>query len=131
MKTTMKQLTAGTFFALFLLIGSVKAEGTERIASSHENFETTLQVENWMTNETIWNRNTTFILDLVQETETSLQLENWMTSAESWNHSFNFIQESETDLKLENWMTCNNNWNVKSEAELTVENWMMNNVNWN
>ena len=57
MKTTVKQIASVTFIALILLVGNVKAEGTEAKASGQESIETTLQLEKWMTDETIWNTN--------------------------------------------------------------------------
>jgi hypothetical protein len=133
MKTTMKQLAAGTFIALILLVGNVKAEGTEVKASSHETIESTLQLENWMMNETIWNTSTVTIAEFTRETETTLEIENWMTDAETWNSNFNFVEEMETGMSLENWMMNEKIWdlqNSNNETEITVENWMTNNNIW-
>ncbi len=47
MKTIAKQIAAGTFIALLLMVGNVKA--TETKATT----ETTLQLEEWMTDEII------------------------------------------------------------------------------
>ena len=104
MKTTVKQIAAVTFIALILLVGNAKADGTETIASSHENIETTLQLENWMTDETIWNTNS---LEFVQETEATLELENWMINDDKWNTENTYI---ETELTVEPWMIDNNIW---------------------
>jgi hypothetical protein len=133
MKTTVKQLAAGTFIAFLLLVGNVNAEGTEVKASSQENIETTLQVENWMTDEDLWNTNSISISEFIQESETSLELENWMTSEETWNLNKNFVEEAEASLELENWMTSEETWNVNNmnlETELAVENWMLDNKVW-
>jgi hypothetical protein len=133
MKTTMKQLAAGTFIALLLLVGNVKAEGTETKASSQESIETTLQLEKWMTDETIWNTNSFNISEFVQETETSMELENWMTSTETWNFNNNFVEETEAGMELESWMTSEDTWNlskINNETELTVENWMVDSNVW-
>jgi len=132
MKTTMKQLAAGTFIALLLLVGNVKAEGTEVKASSQESIETTLQLEKWMTDETLWNKNSMNILEFTQETETGMDLETWMINSATWNFNHNFVEETETGMELENWMTSEETWNLSknSETELTVENWMMNNNVW-
>jgi hypothetical protein len=135
MKTTVKQLAAGTFVALLFLVGNVNAEGTEAKAFSRET-ETTLQVEKWMTDEDLWNTKSFSITEISQETETSLELENWMTSAETWNFSNNFVEETETSMELECWMTCDKIWNgyksvVETETELTIENWMINENFWN
>jgi hypothetical protein len=134
MKTTMKQLTAGTIIALFLLVGNVNAKGTEVKASGHENIETSLQIEKWMTNEVIWNSDTETISAINQDFETSLELENWMTSAETWNFNNSFVVETEAGLKVETWMTNAEKWNVEiaaDETKLAVEGWMINDSIWN
>ena len=134
MKTTMKHLTAGTFIALLLLAGNVNAKGTEAKASGHEIFENELQLENWMTDENLWNINFISFSEFSQETGTSLEFENWMTSEKTWNLSNNFVEETETGLELERWMTGSENWNVNSinsEAKLVIENWMIENSIWN
>jgi len=133
MKTTMKQLAAGTFIAFLLLVGNVNAKGTEVKASSHESIETTLQLENWMINETIWNTNSAKVAEFVQETETNMELENWMTSEETWKLNNSFVEETESGMELESWMTSEGTWNlsnVYNDAELKVEKWMINNNVW-
>jgi len=133
MKTTMKQLTAGTFIAFLLLVGNVNAKGTEVKASSHESIETALQLENWMTNETIWNTNFAKTVEFVQETETNMEIENWMTSEETWKLNNSFVVETESVMQLESWMTSEETWNLSNEnneTELKVENWMINSNVW-
>jgi len=133
MKTTMKQLATATFIALILLVVNVKAEGTERIASINESIETTLQLENWMTDETIWNTNSCSNHEFYQETETGLELESWMTNAATWNFEFDFLQVTESGLELESWMTSEETWNtseLNNEAALTIESWMTDNNIW-
>lgn len=100
MKTTLKQITAGTFIALLLMVGNVKASETE--ATSLKATETSLQLENWMTNETIWNTNS-----FVQETEKGMELESWMTSDETWKVE---DMDVEPELTVENWMINDNIW---------------------
>jgi len=133
MKTTVKQLAAGTFIALLLLVVNVNAKGTEAKASSHESIETTLQIEKWMINEVLWNSNSFSITKINQETETGLDLESWMIRSEKWNFSNTFVEESEVSLELESWMTSDETWNLNNnnEVELTVENWMIDNNVWN
>jgi hypothetical protein len=134
MKTTVKQLTAGTIIALLLLVGNVNAKGTEAKASGHENIETSLQIEKWMTNEVIWNSTTQTISTINQESETSLELENWMTNAETWNFNNSFVEETEAGLEIETWMTNTETWNVEiaaDETKLAVEGWMINDRIWN
>ncbi|WP_346864322.1 hypothetical protein [uncultured Draconibacterium sp.] len=133
MKATMKQLTAATFIAILVLAGNAKAEGTETKVTNNASIENTLQIENWMTDETIWNTNSIRMEYFVQETEASMELENWMTSEETWNFNNNFAEETETGLELEDWMFDNRTWETaKKEVEeaLKVEAWMINNKLW-
>lgn len=130
MKTTMKQLAAGTFIAILLLVGSVNAKGTEKIASGHESIESSLQIEKWMTDEYLWNSNSTGITKIAVETDAKLEVENWMTNPVVWNPVTDFTQETEAGLVLENWMTSEATWSVistESDSELTLENWMTEN----
>ena len=133
MKTTVKQLAAGTFVALLLLVGNVNAEGTEVKASSRENIENTLQLEKWMTDEFVWNTNSTNISNFSIETEASLEIEDWMIREVNWNANNNLVVETEAAMELESWMTNEETWNVNItnvETELTVENWMLDNKIW-
>lgn len=131
MKTTVKQIAAGTFIALLLMVGNVKA--TETKTSSCAMLETTLQLENWMTDDIVWNTNSITISELAVETETDLLLENWMTDAEAWNVNNSFVEVAESAMELEDWMINDANWNADNtdiEADLTVENWMVDNNLW-
>lgn len=133
MKNTFKQITAGTFIALLILVGNVKADGTETKGSNSKDTQKTLQLENWMTDETIWNINSFKIMEFVQETESNLELENWMTNANSWNVNNSFIEETETGLELESWMTSDETWiteNTNVEPKLRVESWMTDSNLW-
>ncbi len=131
MKTTVKQIATGTLLALLLLAGNVKAIETK--ASSHEAIESTLQLENWMTDDMVWNTISLNIAEFVLETDTSMELENWMTDSESWNTNNSFVEEVEMEMVLEDWMINDANWNaenINEESELTVENWMVDNNVW-
>jgi hypothetical protein len=74
MKTTVKQIATGTFIAILLMVGNVKA--TELKSSSRETIEieTTLQIKNWMVNDLVWNTNSINIANFVQETEPSMEI---------------------------------------------------------
>lgn len=114
MKTSMKQLTAGALLAFLLVVGNVKAEGTEiKSPSSLEAIETKLEIENWMMDESIW-KDTPFVM-MEQETEESMELENWMTNENTWNSEFEadnaMKTEKESKLQLESWMTAESLWN--------------------
>jgi len=130
MKTTMKQLAAGTFIALLLLVGNVSAKGTEAKASGRESSETILRVEKWMTDEFLWNTNSVNITEFALETETTMEIENWMINSEIPNPGFGFAEEIETGMQFENWMTSDATWNViytDNDTALTVESWMTEN----
>ena len=126
MKTILKQLAAATLIAL-LLVGNVNANGTQIKASGHENIETSLQLENWMTDENIWNTNAFNTADFTLETETELALENWMTDTETWSLSTQFATETEAAMEVEGWMTNEELWNEHQsvvEEAMEVEDWM-------
>ncbi|HPF50189.1 MAG TPA: hypothetical protein PK335_01380 [Draconibacterium sp.] len=131
MKATVKQIATITFTALFLIALNVKAEGTENTALNNENIETALKLENWMTDETIWNTNSAMFIEIAPETE--LGLEEWMINSESWNIYFNIEEETEAGLELEAWMTSDFTWNsnlIETEPELKLEYWMMDKNIW-
>ena len=128
MKTLMKQLTGGAFLAFLLLAGNVKADGTEINASGHERIETTLQLENWMTDEAVWNINFDYAAEFATETETMLELENWMTNEIIWNPILMENVETEKALEIEPWMTSESIWSGVEktvEKELTMESRMI------
>jgi len=113
MKTSMKQLATGTLLALLLVVGNVRAEGTEaKAASSLEVTENKLEVENWMTDESTWNKASFF--EMEELTEESLQVEDWMTNDNTWiteSENNGLETETETKLEIEGWMTADNVWN--------------------
>ena len=110
MKTRISQIVAVTFFALFILVGSVNAKRTENSASSHEN-ETALELENWMVNENYWETSDNF--EFVSATDETLEVESWMTNENTWEPENKIDLETETEeaLALEPWMTNENIWN--------------------
>jgi len=131
---TIKQLATGTFIAILLLAGNIKAEAAKTKVTNQVNMETTLQLENWMTDETVWNTNLMNTAGFSQEPENEMAFENWMTDSDYWNFNNNFVEETETDLAFENWMINDANWkvnNIDNEPELAVEQWMINESFWN
>lgn len=127
MKTTLKQLAAGTFLAIILLTGNANVNGSEIKASGHESIENSLQLENWMTDEHYWNTNTINSADYVLESETGLELESWMTNTNTWSLVNQFAPETEAAMEVEGWMTSEELWNEHQsvvEEELEVEDWM-------
>ena len=112
MKTTMKQLAAGTILGLLLITVNVHAEGKEAPkASSLESIETTMEIESWMIDENVWDVTSSY--NLADVTEESLNLEDWMISDENWDkiQSMDSVTEMETSMDLENWMTDSLVWN--------------------
>ncbi len=109
MRTRFSQIAAVAFFALFILVGNVNAEGTERNASNHENIEATLEIENWMINDNFWN--STEIVAFENTNEATLELEGWMTNDLTWELKKSIEIETEQELAVEPWMTNDNNWN--------------------
>jgi len=111
MKTTFNKLSAVVIFAFILLAGNVKAEGNDVTASSLENvIETSLQMENWMTDPSLWSISTSGAF--VMESEAGLEMENWMTNDSTWEVKHPVVSETETSLQLEDWMTNNKIWNI-------------------
>jgi len=134
MKNTVKQIAAVTFMSYLLLAANVKSEGTEIKSSVIEITETSLQLESWMTDETVWNTNSVFMADFALETETDLNIESWMTSENTWSLNNNLAIASEVELELESWMTSETVWNTietEVETELVLENWMLDNEDLN
>jgi len=136
MKTTMKQLAAGTFLVLIMLVGNVNAEGTQAKVSKHENeIEVALQVEKWMIENAVWNTNAEKAIVYGPEAEKSLEIENWMTDASNWDVNNNLVEATEQDLKVEDWM-IETNWELNSlnteeqDAPLTTEEWMTTGQAW-
>ena len=114
MKTTVKQLAAGTFLAILLMLGNINAKGTEA-KSLTPIIEKTLNVENWMNDETIWDVKTFISYEIVDETEAMLEVECWMNSEENWNLNNTIIDERETGLIVEDWMVSESIWNKEQQ----------------
>ena len=110
MKTIVKQLATVAFIAILFLVGNIEAEASETKASSRENIEMPLQLENWMTDESIWNVDAANEAEFIQETETSLELEEWMINEATWKVIVSET-ESEPELTIESWMLDENIWN--------------------
>ncbi|MCY1718829.1 hypothetical protein OU798_00650 [Prolixibacteraceae bacterium Z1-6] len=127
MKTRISQLVAALFFT-FLVVGNGYATEHKTKASSHEsNYEASLELENWMLDETIWSTSGSQ-LKIAQETR--MEVENWMTNMYVWD-----VQVE--NLRLENWMVNENIWEVdhvvaysETEQDLSIENWMVNENIW-
>lgn len=113
MKTTMKQLTTIAFIAFLFLIGNVNAKGTEVKALLKESFDTKLQLEDWMTDELIWNKNQDSFIYLAEETEPEMKIESWMINDKNWdiNKTNIQVQDKDEELAFEDWMKNEKIWN--------------------
>ena len=132
MKTTVKQITAGAFLAILLLIGNTNVKGSE-IESLNQTMETTLKVENWMMDETVWDTKSLNNYEVALEAETNVEIGNLMTRENAMILSNYLVAETEAGLEMENWMTCEKVWNLAEtevEAELSIESWMVNSEVW-
>ena len=115
MKTTMKQLAAGTILGLLLMAVNVHAEGKEATNASSlettEATETSIELENWMIDDYFWNGISSYAFE--DATEESLNLEDWMTNDETWGNVQNIevITEKDSELGIESWMTDTTVWN--------------------
>lgn len=113
MKTTIKQLAALAIFSFIFLAGNVNAKGNKAIASSLEKtVETSLELESWMTDATIWSTADTKLVVTETEAETDLEIENWMTDESTWEVAPKLVLETENSLEVENWMVNENNWKI-------------------
>ncbi|WP_346854171.1 hypothetical protein [uncultured Draconibacterium sp.] len=134
MKATMKKLATATIIAIFVLTGTINAKAIDTKHIKCQLIESSLQLEDWMTDETLWNTFSTEMTEFATETETDMEIENWMTNTKVWNFSNNFGIESETSLDLEAWMTNETTWETNKNTEetaLVVESWMINDRFWN
>jgi hypothetical protein len=151
MKTRISKIATVTLFSLTMLVGNVYADKTEASALSNENIERTLEIENWMVNERVWNANnlaaTEIETTLEVETEEALKVDNWMINNEIFNMGSAFITEyasvlevgTEEAMAIEDWMISNQNFNITNIAEtkketgqtLELEFWMTNENTWN
>jgi len=111
MKTTINKLAAVAIFAFILLAGNVRAEGNDVTASGLENMtESTLQLENWMTDETIWD--VASFGTIAVEEEAELEMEDWMLNDITWNIKFPKVNDTEEALHVEGWMTNETIWKI-------------------
>ncbi|MFV0269653.1 MAG: hypothetical protein ACK5HT_21245 [Draconibacterium sp.] len=116
MKTRLNSIIAAAF-TLVLLVGNVSAKGNEtgtrKVASSHESMkETSLQLENWMKDQHIWDVNNVFILK--ENAERKIDIENWMKDQRKWDvkTQLDLTLENEPKLKLQDWMKNEAVWKV-------------------
>ncbi len=92
--------------------------------------ENPMEIERWMTNEMNFGSVSLLLEPAVDE---DLEIEKWMTN----EHTFSNLhllaeQESENKLEVENWMLNTDLFlaNGSYEAPLTIENWMVSEQIW-
>ena len=84
---------------------SSSAESTSRFIYLEEANESTLELEDWMTNDYYFDAGG-FVL--TEEAESELELEDWMT--DDWFFQVNELNEE--SLTLEAWMTSEKVWEI-------------------
>ncbi len=137
MKTTVKQIATGTLMVLLSLAINVQAHGIKAPASRHENnFEPSLQIENWMIDESTWNLAPSEEIAIQTEQDAELKVEDWMTDTYVWDAATVLEEVTELPLQVEDWMTETKIWDylqtsTETETALVVENWMISDYNWN
>jgi hypothetical protein len=109
MKTKISKIATIALFALIILVGNINAKGTELDASSHENIEATLELENWMIDADFWDTGDNLVIETTNDE--ALELESWMTNENTWQIGNNIELETEQLLVLEPWMINENIWN--------------------
>ncbi|WP_319272893.1 hypothetical protein [uncultured Draconibacterium sp.] len=139
MKTRFNLKTVALIIAVIFTVGTANATEKVTKASSHENIiETSLNIENWMTNEAIWSTSDAF--NFVEAQEEMLNLESWMTNSDVWSTVADLAAQTEdANLELEDWMTNETAWEVapsaivltETEGNLSLEDWMINEQVWN
>jgi hypothetical protein len=109
MKTRFNQIAFATIFSLVFIAGTVSAKGNEAKASGHAlETENTLEVENWMMDETIWAAGSTAVFSATEE---ELEVENWMTNQNTWKVATPLVEtEKEEALEVEPWMVNSKIW---------------------
>ena len=79
--------------------------------------EQALTIEDWMTNDALWEMPAKTILSDAVEAEENLTIEDWMTNADYWKAKGNSDSASngstlnENTLSIERWMSDDSYWN--------------------
>ena len=107
---TMRKLAMLILLAAFFFAANVNATETERKALIHESIEAELEIEDWMTNESVWNMEQSTAIAITEELESGLEIENWMVNEEFWEIDI-LTNEKEKELFVECWMISENLWN--------------------
>jgi hypothetical protein len=94
--------------------------------------ESEIQIEEWMIDESYWNKRNTFDF-LIEETEPEIQIEKWMVD---FSINENIYAENEPEIKVEPWMYETAFWTTSKETrlankenqeeEVIIEHWIYN-----
>ncbi len=111
--------TLATIFTFVMVIAFVNSANASNTEYTHEN---SLEIEEWMADETFWAMDEVAIEDL-----DAMPIENWMVDETFWAMDKNEI--SEPNLELQDWMTDESLWMMDqeevSEASLEIKKWMV------
>ncbi len=111
MKIRMNYLAAIAIFAIIIFAGNVNAHENKAKASDHETLtETSLQIENWMTDEHVWNVQAA--PGIAREAEAELNVESWMTDLKAWEPVCLAATGADGQLILEDWMMNHTYWKI-------------------
>jgi hypothetical protein len=114
MKTTVKQIATGTLMVLLSLAINVQAHGIKHASRHESSFESALQIENWMIDESTWNLSPSEEIAIQVEQDAELKVELWMTDTYVWDAALVFGETTELPLQIEEWMTDTKNWDNQS-----------------
>ena len=103
--------------ALFILMMNLESAGSKENrmknpVAAPKAVDSTLKVEDWMTDEKTWTPKTVNNW-LVQESDRELSIEDWMI-----NENFPFggrpdlVVSGDSAMQIESWMTDNKNWKM-------------------
>ena len=113
---------AATIFAIALAISNLSfASGNTMNALNailEEEIENTLELENWMTNET--NFYASVSVDV--ESEKVLDMEEWMVAENNFFSEMNIENSSEETMEMEDWMVDEKVFEAKIENRKKTEN---------
>ncbi len=111
---------------------TAKSNRTSEMMVDETLTEKNLEVESWMTNESLFIAKTDYSNT---ETETELAIESWMTDRSYFTgNSFEVAEEKEVALAIENWMLQDEYFvpaelAIENEPELQIETWMLDTQN--
>ncbi len=110
----------------------LKGKNSNFISNLEDAKESTLKIETWMIDESVWN--VKLESGFTEDTDQTFEIELWMVHPAYWK---NLTTEAEVSLILEKWMTEDSYWNVskpylttEKDKALQIEGWMIDDENW-